>query len=72
MKHLTHVTVAALALSWAVAGATTLRAAEVVRGDVNGDGEITPADGILVAMNMFWGHPLACEAQADFSGDDLL
>jgi len=51
-----------------------LPAADFLRGDTNGDGSVTAADGVFLLSNLFFGSPrdLACEAAADFEDDESI
>ena len=46
-----------------------LIAEELLRGDVNGDGEVTVADAVTLALELFFGREVPCEEQGDFTGD---
>ena len=51
--------------------ATPLSATDFLRGDVNGDGNVSVADAAFLFSSLFFGAPsrLECEASADFEGD---
>ncbi|MCZ6793633.1 MAG: hypothetical protein O7J95_08480, partial [Planctomycetota bacterium] len=52
--------------------AQPLAATDFIRGDTNGDGEVTLADSLYLFGHLFWGTPLACEATGDFENDEAI